>query len=104
MVNADPNRLAQVVINFLGNSLRYTARSSGDKRVTILVDILDSVPPIKSNARRIGDIRVAAADAGDDLVYARVGVQDTAQGLAPDDLSRLFERFAQANPTVDQYR
>lgn len=104
LINADPNRLAQVIINFIGNSLRYTARATGVKRVTIHADILDSVPAVTPPGRRIGEIRLEAAEADDaEVVFVRVGVQDTAQGLSHDDMARLFERFAQANPTVDQY-
>ncbi|SDB85208.1 histidine kinase [Raineyella antarctica] len=63
-VVADHDRIRQVVTNLLGNALRAC---SGAGRVTV----------------RVG------ADAG----RAVVAVEDTGQGIAPEELERIFERF-----------
>ncbi|PLW13674.1 hypothetical protein PCANC_15585 [Puccinia coronata f. sp. avenae] len=101
---ADPNRLAQVIINFLSNALRYTSNSEGPKSVTVRVDIFSKCPEPRPNVRRIGSLRAEVETVEpEDLVFAKVGVQDTARGLSPEELSKLFSRFVQANPTQDQY-
>lgn len=63
-VRADPDRIAQVVTNLLGNALRAT-------------------PP----GGRVG------AEVGVRDGQAVVRVVDTGEGLAPDDVERVFERF-----------
>lgn len=100
---ADPNRLAQVTINFLSNALRYTSTSDGSRVVTVKVELFTSCPDLHPDARRIGSLNTELVEAGKELVYAKVGVQDTARGLSQDELAKLFARFAQVNPTQDQY-
>ena len=63
-VQADSDRIIQVLINLLGNALRYTP--SG------------------------GTIRVSAERQGDAVAFH---VADTGIGIAPEHLPHLFERF-----------
>jgi two-component system sensor histidine kinase BaeS len=63
-VNADPERLAQVLGNLVSNALRHT--------------------PVG------GQIFLAAAQEGDDVLLT---VQDTGVGIAPGKLPRIFDRF-----------
>ena len=63
-VEADPDRIAQVVTNLVGNALRATPAGG---RITV--------------------------GAWRDRGFALVTVSDTGVGLAPDDLERVFERF-----------
>ncbi|MBW0462467.1 hypothetical protein O181_002182 [Austropuccinia psidii MF-1] len=103
-ISADPNRLAQVTINFLSNALRYTSNSAGLRRVTVRVDLFTKCPGPRPNVRRIGSMKVEPDHMPvENLVFASVSVQDTARGLSPEELATLFSRFAQANPTQDQY-
>ncbi|MFL1462812.1 ATP-binding protein [Roseococcus sp. DSY-14] len=64
----DGTRLRQVLLNLVGNALKFTAR---------------------------GGVFVTAARQGGALV---VEVEDTGAGIAPEALSRIFEPFAQADP------
>jgi len=66
VLDADPDRLVQVVVNLLGNAARYTPAGG-----------------------RIG-VSVHAADG-----MATISVTDTGIGLRPEDLQRVFERFTQ---------
>jgi len=68
----DPNRLRQVMINLLGNSLKFTERGS----LTVRVE----------------------RDAQDS--YLRFAVADTGIGIPQDKLGRLFETFSQADSST----
>ncbi len=68
----DSNRLRQVLINLLGNSLKFTERGSLTVRV--------------------------ARDAQDG--YLRFAVADTGIGIPPDKLGRIFESFSQADSST----
>ena len=74
-VNADWNRLAQVVGNLLQNAAKFTGRG-GATRVTIHADAAES--------------------------RAVIRVADTGVGMAPEMVSRLFEPFSQADSTLDR--
>ena len=72
-IDADSLRIAQVLANLLTNAAKYTP------------------PP--------GNIRLfAARDAG----QVKIRVLDNGIGLAPDDLPRIFDMFAQVKPTLDR--
>jgi PAS domain S-box-containing protein len=67
-VDGDANRLQQVFWNLLSNAVKFT--SEGGTVTT----------------------RIACVDG-----YVRVGVTDSGQGIAPDFLPHVFDRFRQAN-------
>jgi signal transduction histidine kinase len=69
MVNADRERIHQVVFNLVDNAVRFT-------------------PPG-------GEVTIAAEREAERV---RVTVRDTGVGVAPEHLPRLFERFYRADP------
>ena len=73
MLDADALRISQVLANLLTNAAKYTEHP--------------------------GTIRLAAERDGDDVV---IRVADDGIGLAPADLPRIFEMFAQVKPTLDR--
>jgi CheY-like chemotaxis protein len=74
LVHGDASKLRQVLINLLGNAIKFTAAGS----VTLTVRVVSA-----------GD---AAAGQGCRLCFT---VEDTGPGIAPEDSERIFEPFVQ---------
>jgi signal transduction histidine kinase/CheY-like chemotaxis protein/HPt (histidine-containing phosphotransfer) domain-containing protein len=73
-VISDPTRLRQILVNLLGNALKFTA--AGKIRLS-----LDAVP------------------AEGQLLELRFHVQDTGIGIPAERMDRLFKAFSQADPS-----
>jgi two-component system sensor histidine kinase/response regulator len=69
-VAGDPGRIRQVLVNLVGNALKFT------KKGEILVRV--------------------KVDPGDDALVLRFEIQDTGIGIAPQQLERIFDPFIQA--------
>jgi signal transduction histidine kinase/PAS domain-containing protein len=68
-LSTDPDRLRQILLNLLGNAVRYTEQ---------------------------GEVRLELHAAGDDDVV--FDVRDTGIGIRPEHLDRIFEPFWQVDP------
>ncbi|MCR9142311.1 MAG: ATP-binding protein [bacterium] len=72
VIIADPARLQQVLVNLLGNAIKFTESGSVELRVSA----------------------ESRTNAGVTLCFA---VSDTGIGIAPDQQARIFDNFAQAD-------
>ncbi|HVF57463.1 MAG TPA: PAS domain S-box protein [Pyrinomonadaceae bacterium] len=70
-ISGDPARLQQVIWNLLTNAIKFTPR---DGRVQIKLERIDS--------------------------HVEIAVSDTGQGISPDFLPYVFDRFRQADSTT----
>ena len=70
-IDSDPQRVRQILINLLGNAVKFTD---------------------------VGEVRIDVAATSEGVRYS---VTDTGPGIATEDLGRLFQDFAQldASPT-----
>jgi hemerythrin-like metal-binding protein/PAS domain S-box-containing protein len=73
----DPARIEQVILNLLGNAIKFTATGRVEIRVSL-------------NARE--EIGTCVA----------IEVEDTGIGMSPEDLERLFKPFSQADASVSR--
>ena len=74
-LRGDPGRVRQVLLNLAGNAIKFTDRG----RVAIHVERLSET---------------------DGQVRLRFQVSDTGMGIEPETMSRLFESFQQADPSI----
>lgn len=74
-VRSDPGKLRQVLVNLIGNAIKYTERGS----VTVRVDCK---PTDQSRS-----------------MLLIVEVEDTGIGIAPEDQTRIFDAFVQVGTT-----
>ncbi|HHZ08989.1 MAG TPA: response regulator [Rhizobiales bacterium] len=73
VITADPGRLRQVLLNLVGNAVKFTER--GGVTVTVTTDGQSTTPTI------------------------RFAVTDTGPGLRREDMARIFEEFEQVDGT-----
>lgn len=71
LVSGDPNRLQQVIWNLLSNAVKFTSKGGS---VQVLLERINS--------------------------HVKLRVSDSGQGVAPEFLPHLFERFQQADATT----
>ncbi|MBC7692742.1 MAG: CHASE3 domain-containing protein [Methylotenera sp.] len=76
----DPNRIKQVLLNLLGNSIKFTEKGS----VRLSVKLVDG------------------ASLQGDVLPIRFEVRDTGIGIASEHLKTIFEPFTQADGTVQR--
>ncbi|MBS1144402.1 MAG: domain S-box protein [Proteobacteria bacterium] len=72
VLHGDPLRIGQILLNYLGNAVKFTEKGS----ISIAIELIDRK--------------------GDDLIV-RFAVTDTGIGIAPEHQSRLFKAFEQAD-------
>lgn len=77
-LTGDPVRLRQVVVNLIGNAIKFTDQGSIVLRVTLQT-------------------------ARDDYQLLRFSVTDTGIGIAPENQSRLFDPFVQENSFTETH-
>ncbi len=76
-VMGDAARLNQIVLNLLGNALKFTQKGS----ISVRLECLDQT---------------------DHDIFLRLSVEDTGPGIPPENLERIFQRFEQGNEEHDR--
>ena len=74
-VSGDPNRLQQIVWNLLSNAIKFTPKGG---RVEVLLERVNS--------------------------HVEITVSDTGQGIVPDFLPHVFDRFRQADASTTRHQ
>lgn len=88
LVHADPAKLKQVLINVMGNAVKFTETGS----ITIEVR-LESLEPLNGN----GNSKSAALTP---TQHAVISITDTGVGIDPAQQSKLFQPFVMADGTT----
>jgi PAS domain S-box-containing protein len=77
MLRGDPLRLGQILLNFVGNAVKFTERGSVAMRVRLVEE-------------------------AEGRLMTRWDVTDTGIGIGPDDQKRLFQAFVQADAATSR--
>jgi signal transduction histidine kinase/DNA-binding response OmpR family regulator/HPt (histidine-containing phosphotransfer) domain-containing protein len=77
-LKGDPNRIRQILNNYLSNALKFTQRGE----VMVDVELLDTTP---------------------DYATLRFSVRDTGIGIPPDRMDRLFKAFSQVDASTTRH-
>jgi signal transduction histidine kinase/ActR/RegA family two-component response regulator len=82
IIRGDPTRLRQVVLNLLGNAVKFTEHG----KVEVKLDVFRESE--------------GAEDASVEPNRLRIAVQDSGIGMTPETVGRLFEPFMQADSST----
>jgi two-component system sensor histidine kinase/response regulator len=94
-VRGDPTRLSQVLMNLLGNAVKFTERGSVSLRGTLLErDAMSrrAAPKANTGAR--------SAEAGQESLHLRFEVRDTGIGIERERIGKLFDAFEQSDSST----
>ncbi|QOY87024.1 ATP-binding protein [Paludibaculum fermentans] len=77
MLEGDPGRIRQVLLNLVGNAVKFTEQGAVS-------------------------VEVSMGEASGELVAVRIAVRDTGIGVAAENLPHLFEKFYQADSSASR--
>ncbi|MBI1764108.1 MAG: PAS domain S-box protein [Acidobacteria bacterium] len=83
-LNGDPARLRQILINLVGNAIKFTQQGE----VVVEVSRVENVPPPPGEAA---------------TAQLHFAVRDTGIGIAPEKQTRIFEAFTQADGSTTRH-
>ena len=86
MLKGDPSRLNQIMINLIGNAIKFTDRGE----INVLVEQLSAVKGNKDNGSN-NEV---------DPVVLHFSISDTGIGISEKNISRLFESFTQSDSST----
>ncbi len=91
LVEADENRLEQILMNLIGNAIKFT--HEGEIKVSAAV----IETPLSGDASIITDGEIVTIEGGNGKDLIRISITDTGIGIPKEKQTRIFESFEQAD-------
>lgn len=89
-VQTDQGKLRQILINLLGNALKFTQEGSVILRASLL----------KDQGQINNQMEAGATAASTEPMMIQLEVEDTGFGIAPEEMNTLFEAFVQTQSGI----
>jgi signal transduction histidine kinase len=108
-VRLDPSRLTQVLVNILGNAIKFTQTSS-ERRIVVTIGASGRKPvdsnlgieyiPVQTTAGAKFEADDEAESVSSEEVFLWHSVLDTGRGLSAEEKLQLFKRFGQGECNI----
>ncbi|KST63623.1 chemotaxis protein CheB [Mastigocoleus testarum] len=95
-INADEAKLRQILINLLGNAIKFTKSGSVNLHIKIAENLLLRSEEIKSEEIKLEEIKLQKST-------INFEVEDTGKGIPPEELNRVFEAFVQSGTSYQTF-
>ncbi|MCO6480342.1 MAG: tetratricopeptide repeat-containing sensor histidine kinase, partial [Phaeodactylibacter sp.] len=92
LMDYDPERLRQVVSNLLSNAIKFTPTGG---KVKLLVATISHHSDF-----RFFSSAISAGEGGPTSDFVQLRVEDNGQGIPPNELDKIFDRFYQVDATA----
>jgi signal transduction histidine kinase len=96
-VRTDPTHLRQILINLIGNAVKYTKSGTISVRARLVELPEPAIPKRTSQGRLSGAVSSLTVRPPRNGVWVALQVIDTGVGIASADLDRIFDEFEQVN-------